>query len=242
MRVTLCCLLIFFSTLVHAFEKTDSARAKLNVSAIFSLNSNGIASIPAFSLDEPALMATLALKKNRFSYEPVLAYGLDLKPWIIDNWFNYKIIVRPSFEFITGINISAYFSEYALSGDSILQSQRYFTFAFTGVYKISPASALSLAYWNDRGQDKGTLMGHFISLMGERSGIKIMKNLLLSVNIQLYYINYSGNNDGLFLSPKISSTIKSLPFTVLFQCNQALVSNISPFPGFTWNVGIGYTL
>lgn len=242
-RISFCVIFLFILTLSFSQEKTDSLRTKLKASATVSLNSNGIASIPAFSLDKPAIIASVSLAKNRFSYDPTLAYGFNLKPWFIDNWLHYKIVRKPSFELTTGFNISSFFSESELQEDeSILKGERYFAFAFTGVYKISPNTSLSLAYWNDRGQEKGSLKGHFISITGERSDINIGQNVLLSAAFQLFYINYDGNNDGLFISPKISSLIRDVPCAIFFQATQALSSNISPFPGFRWNLGLAYTL
>lgn len=243
MRASFFIILFFIFSVSYSQEKADSSRTKLRASATVSLNSNGIASIPAFSLDKPAIMAAISLAKNRFSYDPVLAYDLDMRPWFIDNWLHYKIINKPSFEFRTGFNISAFFSEYKLTEDeSIHQSQRYFAIEMAALYKFSPHSSLTFMYWNDRGQEEGTIKGHYLSLAGDRSDIGIGKYVLLSVNLQLFYINYDGNNDGLFLSPKISSSVRNIPFAVFFQAIQALQSNISPFPGFRWNIGLAYTL
>jgi hypothetical protein len=242
MRILFC--LVFFSifTVSYSNEKADSSKTKLKAYATISLNSNGIASIPAFSLDKPAIIASVTLAKNRFSYEPQLAYGLDLKPWFIDNWLNYQIVDRPMFKFRTGLNFSTFFSEYKAPEEVILKGERYFAIALTLMYKISPNGSLTFAYWNDRGQDKGTLKGHFLNLVGERSDFNIGKNILLSAVFQLFYINYDGNNDGLFISPKISSSVRNIPFSIFFQATQALNSNISPFPGFRWNLGLSYTL
>ena len=236
--------IVFLSIFTWSYsnEKADSSKTKLKAGGTVSLNSNGIASIPAFSLDKPAILASLTLTKNRFSYEPLLAYGLDLKPWFIDNWLHYKLIVKPAFELRTGFNISTFFSEYKLPDEVILQGQRYFAFELTAVYKLSPKNSLLLAYWNDRGQEKGTIKGHFLNLVAESSEINIGKNIILSAALQLFYINYDGNNDGLFISPKISSSVRSVPFSIFFQAIQTLESNISPFPGFRWNLGISYTL
>ena len=48
--------------------------------------------IPSFALGKPALSANLSVVKGRFSYDPQLSYDLHLKPWIIDNWFHYKLV------------------------------------------------------------------------------------------------------------------------------------------------------
>ena len=125
-RRLLCLLYIFITVTSFAQENSLSAKRKLKASATVSLNSNGIASIPAFSLDKPALMASISLVKNRFSYDAILAYGFDLKPWFIDNWLHYKLIVKPSFELRTGFYISSFFSQYTPATQIIWYTQRYF--------------------------------------------------------------------------------------------------------------------
>jgi len=248
MRISFCLLLFYIFTLSYSIEPVDSSKTKLKASGTISLNTNGISSIPAFSLGKPAVIASVSLVKNRFSYDPQLAYGLNFKAWFIDSWLHYKLIDRPHFEFRPGFNFSTFFSDYTIPGETVIkdetirQAQRYFTFEFTGICKFTSNSSLTFGYWNDRGQDKGTLLGHFFNLVGEKSDINLGKNVLLTVDLQIFYIDYQGNNDGLFLSPKISSSLRNVPFTVFFQPIQALYSNISPFPGFRWNLGVSYTL
>ena len=241
MRLPFCLVFCFILTSSYSIEHADSLKTKLEAGAVISLNSNGMASIPAFSLGKPAIIASLSLAKNRFSYTPTLAYGLDLKLWYIDNWLNYKLIRKPAFELTAGFNVSTFGSKYNLPDGSILEAQRYFAYALTGVYKFSAKNSLTIAYWNDNGQEKGSLRGHFINFVGERNDMNIGKNVQLTAALQVFYINYTGNNDGLFLAPKISSSVRNIPFSIFLQITQALSSNISPFPGFRWNIGIAYT-
>src|SRR5664279_87331 len=246
MRISFCLAFLFLFINSYSNELADSSKTKLKAGATVSLNSNGISSIPAFSLGKPAVIASVSLIKNRFSYDPQLAYGLNFKAWFIDSWLHYKLIDRPHFEFRPGFNFSTFFSDYTGSGETIIknetirQAQRYFTFEFTGICKFSSNSSLTIGYWNDRGQDKGTLLGHFFNLVGEKSDINIGRSVLLTADLQIFYIDYQGKNDGLFLSPKITSSLRNVPFSVFFQPIQALYSNISPFPGFRWNLGIAY--
>jgi hypothetical protein len=242
MKLSFSILFFFVFTLAWSQENADNSRTKLIAGGTASINSNGIAPIPAFSLDKPAIFASLSLAKGRFSYDPTLAYGFDLKPWFIDNWLHYKFIARPTFEMRAGFNFSAFFSKYNLPEETILQVQRYFTTSLEAVYSFYTKSTMSFAYWNDRGQEPGTIKGHFLSITGERSDINIGKYFLVSASLQVFYINYTGNNDGLFITPKISSSVRNAPFSLYFQGIQALDSNISPFPKFKWNVGLAYTL
>ncbi|HBC79757.1 MAG TPA: hypothetical protein DCZ51_14080 [Bacteroidales bacterium] len=236
--------LFFFLIIGTAFSQEEpvSSAIKLKAGANISINSNGVASIPAFSLGKPAVIASVSLVKNRFSYDPVLAYGLNVKPWFIDNWLHYKIIRQPSFELRTGVNFSTFFTENKITDEIILRGDRYLAIELAATYKFRSNTSLTLMYWNDNGLEPGTISGHFIDLVGEKTDMKIGKSVLMSANIQLFIITYDGNNDGLFVSPKISFAIRNIPFTLFWQGTQVLKSNIIPGPGFQWNVGLSYSL
>lgn len=242
MRFTFGLLFLFTSIVSFSRENTVNSKNKLQATASFSLNSNGMAPVPAFSLEKPAIMASLVLTKNRFSYEPTLAYGLDSRPWFIDNWMHYKLIVKPVFELRAGFNPSAYLEQYKPSEEFVWHSQRYFTFELAGMYRLSPVGSMSLLYWNDRGQEKESIKGHYLALFWDRSDINIGKKVQMDLNIQFYYINYDGNNDGIFLSPRITTSLRNSPISLFFMANQALQSNITPFPKFKCNIGISYSL
>jgi hypothetical protein len=243
---------VFFALLVvsqaaFSVAPADSTRSKLNANCTISFNSNGIASIPAFSLGKPAVIASAGLAKWRLSYDPTLAYGLDMRPWFIDSWIHFRIVDKPSFILRTGINFSNFFTEYFPPENTILpykitQTQRYWAIELAAIRYFNPTTSLTLMYWNDRGQDPGTLIGHYVTLSGDKSDIRIGKSLLFSANIQIFYINYTGLNDGLFVSPKLALSPKSVPISIFFQANQAITSNIEPFPGFNWNVGLAFSL
>jgi hypothetical protein len=238
--ISLAVLSIFVTGLSR--QGPDSTQRKLQAKAKVSLNSNGIAYVPAFSLDKPAIIGSFSLIKNRFSYDPALYFGLDLRPWIIDNWFHYKIIDRPAFEFKAGAVISAFFSELETAEGIIHQTQKYLAAEMVLTYKIIPFSALSFTYLIDRGQDPGTLKGQFFNLQADRSHIPLGKKGLLSASLQVFYLEYTGSNDGLFTAANVSATLRNFPFALFFQAIQALDSNITPYPGFKWNLGLSFTL
>jgi hypothetical protein len=240
MRIFFCLVFLIIVLPIFSMEKRDSSKSKLIFNGNVSINSNGMATIPAFSLGKPAFIAAFTLTKKRFSFDPQIAYGLNLKPWIIDNWLHYRLIYKPKFELRTGVDFAMFFSDYNTGDYSILQGQQYITFEIAGIYKFSPLSYVTLMYWSDNGQDPGSMKGSFINLAYDRTDMRIGSTVLLSANIQLFYIDYTSNNDGLFISPRISSSVRNLPLTLFFQVTQALTSNIEPFPGFRWNLGFGY--
>jgi hypothetical protein len=242
MRISIGLLFMCLSTVGYPQENKVIPKRALEAHASFSLNSNGFAPIPSFSLDKPALIASVNMIKGRFSYDPSFGYSLEMKPWFLDQWFHYRIIDRARFELKTGINFSTFCSGITVNDREILKAERYFAYAIFGTYKFSPLSSLMLEYWSDNGQEPGTLKGHYINLTYDRSNMNLGEKLLLSINLKLFYINYTGNNDGIFVSPTISLSVREIPAALFFQSTQALQSNISPWPGFKWNVGLSYDL
>ena len=240
MRGSIFLILIISATSALARASSDSTRHPLKLSGAVSFNSNGIAPIPSFALGKPALSANLSLTKGRFSYDPQLSYGLDFKPWIIDNWFHYKIVNNNRFELRTGFNISSFFSDIEISNRTIRQSQRYFTFELAGIKKLSRSSSVGLMLWYDEGADPGTVDGYFINLVADKTDIQLGKYILMGINIQAFFVDYTSNNDGIFISPKISFDTTLAPMFIFYQGIHPLSSNIEPYPSFQWNVGIGY--
>lgn len=242
MRISIWIIPVFISTATYSQEKQEVHKNPIEARVTFSINSNGLAPVPAFGLGKPALVSSVNLVIGRFSYDPALAYSIIMKPWYIDNWFHYKIIDKPKFELKAGVNFSTFCSGYQINGEEILKAERYFAFSMEGVYKFTPVSTLTLDYWSDNGQERGSLRGHFMYLAYDRSELGIGEKGLFSLNLMLFYINYTGKNDGLFFSPKMSLSLRNFPASLFFQATQSIQSNISPWPGFKWNVGISYNL
>jgi hypothetical protein len=163
-----------------------------------------------------------------------------MKPWIIDNWLHYRIIYRPRFELRAGFDFSMFFSKFDAGDYKILRAEQYLTAELASVIKFSPTSILNLMYWNDNGQEHGSIRGHFYNLIYEKSDIAIGKSILFFASLQLFYISYTGKNDGFFVSPKVALSVRDIPLSLYFQATQAVTSNIEPFPGFRWNVGLAY--
>jgi hypothetical protein len=241
MRLSISILFIFiFLEGYPAVSDSTNTGSRTIFSGSLSINSNGIASIPAFSLGKPALIASLSVQKKRFSYDPVVAYGLNFRPWVIDNWLHYRPIFRPKFELRAGFNFSMFFCDYKPSDVKILQGQQYLTAELAGVFRFKPGSSLTAMIWSDNGQDQGSIKGFFYNVVYDRTDLPIGKSMLFSANVQLFYIDYTGLNDGLFLAPRLAVSKKEIPIALFFQFTQQIVTNIVPSPGFKWNAGAGY--
>lgn len=242
MKIILCLLLTSITFAGISQEEQSPQGNGINTVVSISLNSNGLAPIPAFSLGKPAIISSVNIAKGRFSYDPVLAYSLEMKPWFIDNWLHYKIVRKPKFELKAGANFSTFCSGLNVDGEEILKAERYFAFSISPTYKFSPVSSLTFDLWSDNGQEKGSISGYYLSLAFDRSEISIGDNLLFSANLMLFQLLYDGSNDGLFFSPSFSLSMRNTPAALFFQATQSIQSNIPDLQSFRWNIGIRYNI
>jgi hypothetical protein len=237
---------IFFTAFFFSFpaicqDNSDTTRHPLKVTGTISFNTNGMAPVPAFAYGKPVFSSSISFRKNRFSYDPQYSYGLNIKPWILDNWFHYMIVKQEKFELRTGINVSMFFSKLITPDEEVWRGQRYTTFELAGLYKLPKNRSLGLMFWYDLGLDPGTIKGIFLNFVYQQTDIRIGKQLLFAANVQTFYIDYTGLNDGLFISPTLTLTKKDFPVSIYCQGLQAITSNMSPFPKFQVNFGIGYS-
>jgi hypothetical protein len=234
---------IFFTLAIAAAskEKSDTTKIPVHISGTVSVNLNGIAPVPAFALGKPAIIANASMQKGRFSYDPQIAYGFNFKPWIIDNWFHFNLLNTSRFEIRTGVDISMFFSDFESPDGIKLQGQRYVALELSGKYKISRKSSFELMFWRDNGIDEGTISGYFINLVYDISDINLGKNLLLAINVQAFGIDYTDNNDGIFIAPKLTFSTPALPLILFSQGIVPITANMEPKPEFQWNLGLGFT-
>jgi len=241
MRVIAFFLFTFFIVISVSASDSDSTKHPVQISGMVSLNSNGVAQVPAFAAGKPVVMLNLSVRKGRFSYDPNIAYGLNFKPWIFDNWFHYRLVDKLKFELRTGCNVSMFFSEFKNADTTgIWYGQRYFTPELAGTFKFDKNRSLAVMLWYDIGVEPNTISGLFYNLMYDRYGIPAGRHITLGVNVMLFYIDYTGNNDGFFISPKFSATSTKLPLSLFFQAIQPFTSNMNPYPNFQYNFGIGF--
>jgi len=240
MKKVLYLLLFFITTLAYSQTKTDTAKVPFMFSGTISITNNGTAPIPVFSLGKPAILANFSILKKRFSWDPDMAYALNGKPWYIDNWFHYKLIEHPNFDLKTGINANLFFTHYDTPDGEIMKVLRHGSFELASTYKLSPKSSLGLVYWYADGFDKGTIAGHFINLIANKS-FNISDQLIFNVTSQFFYTNNTGNMDGLFISGRFALSHTKTKLSLYTQETQTLRSNMSPDPGFKWNFGIACT-
>lgn len=224
----------FISYILVAHSLSDSTKKTWQFHGVIQVNNNGISPVPAFSLGKPALMSTFFIKKGGFTFSPEYNYGLDGKPWVVNQWLRYQK-TQNRFSFRTGANMSLFFrrekSEVKLNQYLALEG-------FIG-YKLAKKSSLNLLYWNSHGLDPTAVKtGHFLSLSASFSQIPVGKSLQLEVRPNIFYLVNKIPFEGIFVSAITSISHKKYPISVFTQVVEPIW--VKPVSDFNWNYGLSY--
>lgn len=237
-------LLALFTTVV--FNAVSGARIKepptdtvlSNVSGKIIFSKMGFAPIPAFSFESPIAIAFLSVRKNRFSFEPDFALGLNGKPWMGNNWFRFTIFKSEKIKLSTGLNPSLFFkNERNDRGLEIIRVQRNFTAELVTVLNLSPVVSLTATYMNIHAFDHGALSGSFVDLSVTIQVLGVPEVLNVTFRPQVFYFDFDGNTDGFFSSATLTSEFQKIPVSLYYQ---AVLPVWTDFSGnkFKWNAGV----
>lgn len=231
-----------------AFSQTaDSTAHILNFKGNVSVTNNGFSFIPTFSLGKPAAIVQLAIDGGkRGSFEPEFRYSLEGKPWSFVFIWRYKLVKRDKFQLMVGTHLPALnFKTVAVvkSGDSlnVIQSSRFFPVVeLSPNWLVSKNIGIGLFYLYGRGIEKGVPKnGHFLTLRGNFSNIKLAGKYYLRFNPQFFYLNQD-RRDGFYAASNLTLARRGFPFSFSTMMNKKLHSEIAG-KGFDWNVSLVYS-
>lgn len=139
--------LLATATVVEAQTKQDTIPTPFEFSGTIILSTNGISPIPAFSLDKPAVLVNLSIRKRRFSYNPEMSFSTKGIPWYLNNFFRYRLIEKKRFQFQTGLiwGIGYSYPEVLQNGinRTIAKAERFLWLELIPKYKISEKVTIS---------------------------------------------------------------------------------------------------
>lgn len=208
-----------------------------------SVTNNGISLVPSFSLGDPAILFDLKFSKNKLSFEPVLRFSLEGKPWSFIFWFRYKAIQKEKFSLRIGVHPALNFRTVNVIKDGIdqelIQSRRYAATEIVPSYKISDKISIGMYYLFARGFDEGAKYTNFLVLNTSFSKLHISKQFYFNWSPQVYYLK-SDNLNGIYVASSITLVRDDFPISLSTILNKAIDTEILPEKNFTWNLSLVY--
>ncbi len=232
----------FVSATLIAQEQTP-AKPSGQFGGVITATNNGVSIIPSFTLGRPALLFDLSLSGERFSFDPMLRFGMDGKPWSFVFWGRYKAIKDKPFTLTLGAHPAFIFAERIVKVNgqekTMFVSQRFLAMEIAPMYKFSNRFSLGLYYLRGHGFNPiPPDNSNFLALNTVVSNLPLGGDFNLRVNPQLFYLKVDDNSGTYFTS---NFTVTKPGFPIGFQglFNQKMKSTI-PGDDFIWNVGLLY--
>jgi hypothetical protein len=239
-------LLIFASFFVFTSliaQEQAPAKPTGQFGGVITATNNGVSIIPSFTLGRPALLFDLSLSGERFSFDPMLRFGMDGKPWSFVFWGRFKAIKDKPFTLTVGAHPAFIFAERIVKVNgqekTMFVSQRFLAMEVAPMYKFSNRFSLGLYYLRGHGFNPiPPDNSNFLALNTVVSNIPVGGDFNLRVNPQLFYLKVDDTSGTYFTS---NFTVTKPGFPIGFQglFNQKIKSTI-PGDDFIWNVGLLY--
>lgn len=244
--------LVAFSQIADSIKKVESAFDSLQktstkktlVSGAVTVTNNGISLVPAFSLGKPAAIFDMAVRRNKFSFEPQLAFGFkDAKPWYFVFWLKYKFVETPKFNMDMGFHPGFVFSTTNLVVNGInkefFTTQRFFVGALTPNYTVSKTFSIGGYYQYARGYNSDLKQSYFFGLNCNLSNIGLGDKFYMKALPQFYYLK-NDDKDGFYISTEFTLAKKDFPLSVSTMVNKKFRSDI-PGDDFLWNLSLRFS-
>ena len=210
---------------------------------VITATNNGVSIIPSFTLGRPAMLFDLSLSGERFSFDPMLRFGMDGKPWSFVFWGRYKAIKDKPFTLTVGAHPAFIFQERIVKVNgqekTMFVSQRFLAMEVAPMYKFSNRLSMGLYYLRGHGFNPiPPDNSNFIALNTVISGVPVGGGFNMRINPQLFYLKVD-DTSGTYITSNFTVTKPGFPIGFQGLVNQKIKSTIAG-DDFIWNVGIMY--
>jgi hypothetical protein len=224
-------------------QKVDTTQIPRHFSGIITATNNGISLLPNFSLNKPALLFDLSLGKGRLSFDPMLRFSMEGKPWAFIFWWRYKLIKREKFTMNIGAHPSFVFRTVPTVNNGVskdyLTTLRFFAGETTPTYFFNKHIGIGLHYLVSHGLTKDiTQYTNFVAFRTIFSNIPLSNQFRMTFVPQFYYLSMD-THEGTYINGSVTLTKKNFPITFSSIISKAIKSNLGGKDP-VWNVALNY--
>lgn len=244
MRLSLLFVLLLFCSYLSFAQSEDSTQTPMVFSGNVGFTNNGFSIIPSFSLNAPAFVANLSIRKNKFSFEPDIRLVPNAEKGGLIWWLRYRLVDHKKFGFRVGAHPAFTLIRRTDVEDGktkeITEMLRFIAFEAVPSYQITKKWGISAMYLQGNGlQNHGPQRTRVLFLNTSITNIDLGKNLSFNLFPSIYFLNTDGFT-GNYLTATGSIAHKKWPFSLQSTINQTFKSNILNNKDFLWNVTLNY--
>ena len=234
-------LLVLFLLTSDVFAQEAGKR---HLGGTITATNNGVSIIPSFTLGRPAVLFDLTMGGERLSFDPMLRFGMDGKPWSFVLWGRYKLIKKDRFSFTVGAHPAFIFQETEMvvngNKETMMVTNRYFAGELNSSYKVSDRVQLGIYYLRGTAlQSLGPKNSNFLALNTQVSNIGLVSDFKLRVNPQFFYLKVD-DTSGYYVNSAFTFSKGNFPVNFQAFFNQKIKSTV-PGDDLVWNLSLLYT-
>jgi hypothetical protein len=235
---------MYFLCIPSSFSevKKDTIPQSAKFSGMIQVTNNGISLVPAFSLDKPALLAFLDVSKKRFSYSPQFSFDYKARPWFMNQWLRYRLIEGKKVDFRTSVGYAFLYKTTeelkAGSVNEIIKIDRNVISEQLLTYKMTSNNSLTLSHLHGIPTSSDGITLDLLTLGATLGGINLGKQFEMTVSPSIFYLSYTGDNEGVFSTQNIMIKKPKSTFGLSFQATEPLMRRNLVVKDFNWNVAL----
>lgn len=225
-------------------QEADSTKTPSFFSGTITATNNGISLIPSFSLNKPAALFDLSMGKGRWSFDPMLRFNMNGKPWSFIFWGRYKAFDTKKFKMSIGAHPSFVFREVTITTNTgeeqnYLNAQRYFAWEATPTYFPNEKIGFGIAYLGSRGLTNDIVRNTtFLAIKSIMPHISLNKKFFLTLIPQVFYLRMDDLN-GTYVSAYLGISMEKFPISITSTMSKKIRSDIAG-KDFLWNIAANY--
>jgi len=232
---------IFFVILaINAGAQDTTIHPKpITVSGNIQVTNNGTAPVPIFALGRPAIIGSTTIRKGRFYVNLEQYFGLDTKPWTMNNRLGFFIVDNKNLTLTFSTNISLFFLDRnpQQNHGEEFQTQRYWANELTAEYRITPNRKLQFLYWHTNDVDKlGVNREEFINLAFMFDNVMLGSKNLITFKPSVFYLFDDGALEGVLTTEALTYQRIKWKFNLFIQAT--FMVHVVPHNNMTWNCGV----
>ena len=242
-KIILLLVLCILCVQIGICQQSDSIKPTSHFSGVITVTNNGISLIPSFSLGKPAVLFDLSVGKGKWSFDPMLRFGINGKPWAFIFWWRYKLVTTPKFKMSVGAHPSFVFRDVSVTQNGItknyLNTQRFFAWEATPTYFVHNKIGLGMHYLGSHGLTKDIVQyTHFIAFRTFFNHIPLSHQFDVTFIPQAFYLKMD-KLEGKYVNATVILAKKNLPVTFSTIVSKAINTEIAG-KDFIWSLALNY--
>lgn len=235
---------LIFSFYCSFSQSKDSTQTPSFFRGQITATNNGVSLIPTFSLGKPAVLFDLNIGRGRLSFDPMIRFGMNGKPWAFVFWWRYKLIQQKKFTLGVGVHPSVIFRDISVVDNGVsrnfLAAQRYITWEASPTYVINKNASLGLYHLGSKGLTKDIVQTTTFVALRSIINLKLSNQFSLGLIPQAYFLKMD-EREGTYVNATVNLYKKNFPVSLNAIASKAIKTEILG-KDFLWSIGVVYNI